>query len=175
MPSRSIEVRRISPAPSPSISRAQSTGSRPVSRVPERAHTRGRPSASRRTSIDTTTACAPNSLDAPRNTCGLRSSASGVEDDLFSLPGLSMRPRLDRGADAAAVGERHEAFVGDASATRSRSVAVPQRRLMSRNASSSTSFSLKILTAFVGSPMYVERPNCDGLHQAPRRGEESRE
>ena len=87
---RSIDVSRISPAPSRSLSIAHDTASRPVGLRPPCDHT-SQPMLARRASMATTTHCAPNS-SASSLTSGLRATAA-VFTATLSAPALSiLRP-----------------------------------------------------------------------------------
>ena len=82
MPSRSIEVRRISPAPRRSPSAAQATASRPVARRPPCEHTsQPEPSSRRLASIASTTHCDPK-ISAQRVISAGSASAEELTDTL---------------------------------------------------------------------------------------------
>ena len=86
VPSESIEVRRISPAPRCSASRAHSTTVRPIGRRPPCTYTcasrTGSAAArSRRASMATTTACAPKLRANCADECGV-GQRGGIDADL---------------------------------------------------------------------------------------------
>jgi hypothetical protein len=111
VPSESIDVSRISPAPRASASRAHSTTRRPAGLRPPCTKTLrvanriGSGSGSRRASMATTTACAPKLRPmASINWVGER---SGVDAD-FVRAGFEDLRRIARGANAAAYAEWDE-------------------------------------------------------------------
>src|SRR3990172_1033868 len=88
VPSRSIDVRRISPAPSPAARRTQATASRPVASRPPRASTSQPPSAdTARTSTATTTHCRPKTRAQRRMSPG--SAMAAVFTATLSAPARS--------------------------------------------------------------------------------------
>src|SRR5579885_3409115 len=111
VPSRSIDVSRISPAPSSVIRRAQPMASRPVARRPPWVNTSQRPGPDCLASIATTTHWLPNFSAAwhelgPRDRCR-------VDRRLVGARQQQAANILDL-AHASADGEGHEALLGGA-------------------------------------------------------------
>ena len=117
VPSESMEVSRISPAPRASASRAHSTTRRPVGLRPPctntcASRTGSAASGSRRASMATTTACAPKLRPMASISVGI-GEGGGVDADLVCA-GVEYALGIARAADASADGERNEQFAGRA-------------------------------------------------------------
>ena len=122
MPSASIDVSRISPAPRSCASRAHSTVPRGVSVVPARVRTR--PDS---VSIATTTACEPSFSASSVIRLGARER--GRVDRHLVGARREQRVGVGHAADAAADRERDRELLGDAAHDADERVALLQRRL----------------------------------------------
>ena len=122
MPSASIDVSRISPAPRSSASRAHSTVPRAVSVVPARVRTLP-PSVS----IATTTACEPSFAASSVIRLGPASAAELTET--LSAPALRQLVGVRDRADAAADRERDRELLGHAPDDADERLALLERRL----------------------------------------------
>jgi hypothetical protein len=156
VPSASIELSRISPAPRSTARRAQSMASMPVPRRPPWVVTSkplgvgGVPSGTRRASTDRTTHCAPNCRDASASSSGRAMAA--VLSDTLSAPARrrAFTSAVDRTPPPTVSGMKTCSAV-----RRTTSYMVsrpPLDAVMSRNVSSSAPSASYLAASSTGSP-----------------------